>query len=186
MEETIRQQAGKCIRIVLFGPESTGKTTLASALAAYYKTEWVPEFMRSYLQEKWDNHKKLVSREDLIPIAAGQMQIENEKAASAKTFLFCDTNLRELKVYSRYYYDGFCPPEILRACDEIHYDYYFLTGVDAPWQADDLRDRPHDRPNMFRIFEEELQQHKLPYTVLEGTLEERLVKANQVIATLKN
>lgn len=185
MEKTIRQQAKNCLRIVLFGPESTGKTTLAQALATHYNTEWVPEYMRPYLQKKWDEHRELVAKGDLIPIAHGQMQTENDKATNANLYLFCDTNLREIKVYSEYYYDGFCPDEILNACEEAHYDYYFLTGIDVPWQADDLRDRPNDRPNMFRIFEKELRQHQLPYSVLEGTLEERLKKATQILAALK-
>ena len=69
MEENLQQQNSDCIRIVIYGPESTGKTTLAKALAEIYQTTWVPEFAREYLQNKWDSTKEVCSLEDLIMIA---------------------------------------------------------------------------------------------------------------------
>ena len=57
MGKNIHQQKSDCLRIVLYGPESTGKTTLARSLAEHYKTLWVPEFARNYLQRKWDKKK---------------------------------------------------------------------------------------------------------------------------------
>ena len=82
MEENLRQlqQTGttEIIKIALFGPESTGKTTLAKQLAEYYKTEWVPEFARDYLQEKWDKSQDICNVDDMLPIAYGQTKSENE------------------------------------------------------------------------------------------------------------
>jgi len=177
MEETLRQQSGNCLRIVLIGPESTGKTTLAKKLAEVFQTLWVPEYMREYLQKKWDDKGLRCTKEDLLNIAVGQMRLENERAPEAETFLFCDTNLWELKIYSEYYYEGFCPPEIETYAHKNTYDLYFLTDIDVPWEMDDLRDRPNDRSTLFRIFEETLQQQKLPYQVLTGTVQERMEKA---------
>ena len=185
MEKTLRQIPSNCLKIVLFGPESSGKTTIAEQLATHYSTQWVPEFMREYLQKKWNDNKETISKEDLLNIARGQLFLENKTVKEANTFLFCDTNLLELKVYSEYYYDGFCPAEILKACEENHYDHYFLTHIDTPWELDDLRDRPNDREKLFRIFEAELKQNNLPYTLLEGGEGERLLKATQFLATLK-
>ncbi|GAB5398721.1 MAG: hypothetical protein Aureis2KO_03060 [Aureisphaera sp.] len=185
MEKTLRQHPSDCLKIVLFGPESSGKTTLAKALAQIYQTEWVPEYMREYLQEKWDVHRELITKEDLIPIAQGQIERENENASRANSYLFCDTNLRELKVYCEYYYKGFCPEPILEACRNENYDHYFLTQIDVPWEKDDLRDRPDDRSTLFRTFESELITNHLPYTLLEGTLEERIHTASQVLHKLK-
>lgn len=184
MEKALEQQQSDCIKVVLFGPESTGKTTLAKALATHYKTDWVPEYMREYLQTKWDEKRERVSKEDLLPIATGQIASENEKAANANSYLFCDTNLRELKVYSRYYYDGFCPESILNASRMHTYDYYFLTAIDVPWEADDLRDRPEDRSTLFRIFESELIKNGLPYQVLKGSLQERIDTAITILNNL--
>lgn len=181
MEKTLEQQASNCIKIVLFGPESSGKTTLAKALAKHYQTSWVPEYMRTFLETV----NRPIEKADLLPIAQGQMESENRLATTANSYLFCDTNLRELKVYSLYYYDSFCFAEILEAIKTHHYHHYFLTDIDIPWVADPLRDRPHDRQNMFRIFETELIQHQQPYTVLSGNLQERLNKATQVLNSLK-
>ena len=68
MEKELKQNPSSCLKIVLFGPESSGKTTLATQLAAHYKTTWVPEFARDYLQKKWDSKKEICSKEDLIQI----------------------------------------------------------------------------------------------------------------------
>ncbi|PVW15355.1 AAA family ATPase [Marixanthomonas spongiae] len=189
MEKTLEQSAGNgghCLKIVLYGPESTGKTTLAKQLAAHYNTLWVPEYMRSYLEEKWESEREMISRDDLLPIAKGQMALENKLAKKANRLLFCDTNLLELKVYSEYYYNGFCPSELKRAAQKNHYHHYFLTYIDVPWEADRLRDRPHDRMKMFSIFEAELRNQQLPYTVLKGSVEQRMKAATKHIERLLN
>jgi nicotinamide riboside kinase len=91
MEKNLRQQKTSIIKIALFGPESTGKTTLATQLAAYYKTEWVPEFARDYLQQKWEENQHICVADDMMPIAYGQTALENEKLSSASKYLFSDT-----------------------------------------------------------------------------------------------
>ncbi|MAZ72711.1 MAG: nicotinate-nucleotide adenylyltransferase [Flavobacteriaceae bacterium] len=174
MEKTLVQRQSNCLKIVLFGPESTGKTTLAKQLSAYFNTEWVPEYMRTYLQEKWDKNAEKISKEDLLPIAKGQIALENKRSKNADNFLFCDTNLLELQVYCEYYYNGWCPAEIKQAVDNQRYDFYFLTHIDVPWVADDLRDRPNDRSMLFSNFEKALIGRKLPYKILSGTSEKRL------------
>ncbi len=182
--EHTRNQPAKLTKVVLFGPESTGKTTLAKQLAEYYNAVCVPEYMREYLQQKWDLKKELVELEDLIPIAKGQLKLEAAVSKTAKTLLICDTNLLELKVYSEYYYNGFCPIEIEKEAIKNTYDFYFLTYIDTTWEADDLRDRPNEREKMFSIFEEELIKQNFPYKILKGNKEERLKKAIQIIDEL--
>ncbi len=172
------------IKVVLFGPESTGKTTLAKQLAEHYNTLWVPEYMREYLQKKWDDNKELVSKSDLIPIAEGQLILEKKVSQKVKNLLICDTNLLELKVYSEYYYDGFCPAPIVEEATKNNYSIYLLTYVDTPWEADILRDRPNNREEMFRIFEAELQKQGFPYKILVGNEKERFNKAVEIIDAL--
>lgn len=179
-----RNQPTELIKVVLYGPESTGKTTLAKQLAKHYNTLWVPEFMREYLQKKWNSKKELVSKEDLIPIAKGQLKIENEISQHIENLLICDTNLLELKVYSEYYYDGFCPLEIKNEATQDNYSIYLLTYVDTPWEQDILRDRPNNRKEMFRIFEAELKKQNFPYQVLKGKEKERFENAVRIIDAL--
>jgi len=84
MEEKYRQQPSNILKVVLFGPESTGKTTLSEQLARYYNTVWVPEYAREYLQDKWNNERKTCEPHDLLPIAEGQMRLENELDQKSK------------------------------------------------------------------------------------------------------
>lgn len=184
MEKNLRQKTSDCIKVVLFGPESTGKTTLAKQLAEHYQTNWVPEYMREYLQEKWDKNKEVCTYNDLIPIAEGQIRMENEYAQKANKVLICDTNLLEIKVYSEVYYEGQVPDTLNKISLENVYDLYLLTYIDTPWIADDLRDKPHQREEMFLRFKESLDEHHLPYILLKGDNVFRLQQAIKSIDQL--
>ncbi|WP_242131243.1 AAA family ATPase [Aestuariivivens marinum] len=168
MEEKLKQQRANCLKVVLFGPESTGKTTLSRQLARYYNSVWVPEYAREYLQNKWNNERKTCEPKDLLPIAEGQMRVENELAQNTDTILICDTDLLETKVYSETYYLGSCDPLLEKYALENTYDLYFLTYIDTPWEADDLRDKPNHRIEMFLAFQNELIKQKRPYVLLKG------------------
>ena len=183
MEKNLRQQKTNIIKIALFGPESTGKTTLAKQLAEYYKTEWVPEFARDYLQEKWEDNKHICVVDDMMPIAYGQTALENEKLASANKYLFCDTNLMVTKVFSEMYY-GFCDPLLNEAALKHEYDLFFLTDIDVPWEKDDIRDTPEGRETVFSVFKETLIDTKKPFIILSGDKETRLAKATAIIDNL--
>ena len=78
MEKTLVQITTDCVKVVLYGPESSGKSTLSQALADHYNTAYVPEYARLYLQDKWDRKSEICTQEDLIPITRGQIQLENE------------------------------------------------------------------------------------------------------------
>ena len=168
MEEKLKQTDINIVKVVLFGPESTGKTTLSRQLARYYNTVWAPEFARKYLQDKWNNERKTCESSDLIPIAIGQMEIENDLAKKADKVLICDTDLLETKVYSEEFYGGFVDPILEEAASSNTYDLYLLTYIDTPWEKDDLRDRPQERLEMFNAFETALKKHKRPYITLKG------------------
>ena len=185
METNLQQQKSDCLRIVLYGPESSGKTTLAKALAKQFQTTWVPEFARNYLQEKWDQKKEVCSLEDLIIIAKGQINQENNLIEDANKFLFCDTNVLTTKAWSETHFNGYCAPEIQYWVDTFKYDHYFLTDIDVPWEADDLRDRPNNRKQMLDYFENILKNKKASYTLLKGNLNLRLEKAKVILETLK-
>ncbi|MDP5106608.1 MAG: ATP-binding protein [Polaribacter sp.] len=190
MEKKLRQKPINIVKVVLFGPESSGKTTLSKQLARYYNTVWAPEFAREYLQEKWNNERKTCEAEDLIPIAIGQMKLENKLAKKADKVLICDTDLLETKVYSEEFYGGFVDEMLDKAANENQYDLYLLTYIDTPWEEDDLRDRPEQRLEMFNAFETALKTHNRPYILLKGDRDIRLKNAtdaiNKIIAEKEN
>ncbi len=181
MEKKLRQDPINIVKVVLFGPESTGKTTLSKQLARYYNTVWAPEFARNYLQKKWNNERKTCEAEDLIEIAIGQMKLENKLAKKADKVLICDTDLLETKVYSEEYYGGFVDENLDKAAKKNQYDLYLLTYIDTPWEEDDLRDRPGLRLEMFTAFENALKKHNRNYILLKGDKETRLKNATKAI-----
>jgi len=174
MEKEFEQRDSDIIRVVLYGPESTGKTTLSKQLASYYHTNWVPEYMRTFLESKtFVPGEEIVYYKELSLIAKGQMKAENALLNTANTLLFCDTNLLELQVYAEHYF-GECPKAISKSASENTYDLYILTYVDVPWEADGMRDRPKDREKMFALFEQKLIESNLPYIIVKGNEEQRL------------
>ena len=74
---------------MLFGPESSGKTTMSKKLSEYYKAAFVPEFARDYLQQKWENKKQICTPEDILPIAQGQIELENNAVNTGNKMIFC-------------------------------------------------------------------------------------------------
>ena len=178
MEKDLIQQPSLCQRIAFVGPESTGKTTLSERMAFLHHTEWVREYMRLYLQEKWDKQHAVCTWEDLLPIAKGQVHLENEALSKAKQYLFCDTCLLELVIYSYIYY-GKCEPIIEQHALSHKYDHIFLTYIDTPWVADDLRDKPHEREEVFAFFKDFLEKKSIPFHLLKGNLDDRVEQINQ-------
>jgi len=177
MEEKLKQTNINIVKVVLFGPESSGKTTLSKLLARHYNTVWAPEYARDYLQNKWNNERKTCEISDMLPIAEGQMKLENKLAKKADRILICDTDLLETKVYSEEFYGGFVDPYLEKAALQNTYDLYFLTYIDAPWKKDDLRDRPEQRLEMFNAFENALIKNHRPYVLLKGEKKDRLETA---------
>lgn len=182
MEENIKQKQSDIVRIVLFGPESTGKTTLAKQLAEHFETAWVPEYARNYLEDKWNKTAEVCKIDDLLPIAIGQIQLENELLSVANRYLFCDTNVLVTQIFSELNY-GFCESSIIEAAQKHDYDLYLLTDIDVPWEKDILRNSPNDRASVFSVFKQTLINHNLPYISISGGNNFRL---NKVISILED
>jgi NadR type nicotinamide-nucleotide adenylyltransferase len=181
MEKDLRQEPINLVKIVLFGPESTGKTTLSMQLADHYNTVWVEEYARPYLQKVWNEEQRICELRDIVPIAEGQIALENRLAKKANRVLICDTDLLETKVYSEAYYNGLVDPVLDKAAVENTYDLYLLTYIDTPWTPDDLRDRPEQREEMFNAFKKALDDYHRPYILLKGDPKTRFETAVNAI-----
>lgn len=162
-------------RIAIVGAESTGKTTLAAALAERFGTAWVPEFAREYLEARGG----VCRREDLQLIARGQAASEERQAERANRYLFCDTDPLTTGIWSLRYFG-----EVERRAEETTYPLTLLCGNDVPWADDGLRDSPGHRAWFLEQFVRALESRRRLYLLLEGTPEERLRAATAAVAAL--
>lgn len=161
-------------KIVVIGGESTGKSTLCEQLATYYNTLWVKEFAREYLEQL----RREYVEEDLLQIAKGQLNAEDDAITKANQFLFCDTDLQVIKVWSEYKY-GRCDAWITQQILTRKYDAYIITSPDFPWQDDPLREHPEPalRDYFFNLYTEMIATNGAPYYIVDGSEEKRLQQA---------
>lgn len=150
-------------KVVIIGPESTGKSTLSSLLAKYYNTTWVPEYARDYI----DHLDRPYEEKDLLEIAKGQIKAEEELEKKANRVLICDTNLLVIKVWSEHKY-GACYPEILDLIKSRDYDLFLLSNIDVPWQDDPQREHPQLREFFYNIYRQELIKSGVPWVEIKG------------------
>lgn len=193
-----------CKRIVILGPESTGKSTLCEGLANHFSQSrpsgWVPEYAREYLETHGSNYQF----NDLTTIARGQIESEQQAAQKlnllsipqktaaalqqthdphtpASTLLpvlFIDTDLYVMKVWSEFVY-GQCDTWILDQIASRNYDGYLLCLPDLPWTFDVLREYPDQatRQTLFHIYKDLMINQSTPWAEVSGQDEQRLAGA---------
>lgn len=182
-------------KIVVIGPESTGKSTLCEQLAAHYKTAWCPEYAREYLLA----HGKQYNYDDLLTIAKGQVALEDEYLERVNSqwlkvtkkepenspftihhspLLFIDTDMYVMKVWCEFVF-GKCHRYISDQIQERKYDLYLLCNTDLPWVKDELREYPdlETRQKLYYIYKDLLVSQPVPWVDITGNNEERLQKA---------
>jgi NadR type nicotinamide-nucleotide adenylyltransferase len=167
------------IRVVLTGSESTGKSTLAAALARRYNAPLVPEFVRGYAEERGG----VIEFSDHGPIARGQIALEDEHAQRGGELLVQDTDLLSTVVYCRHYF-GRCPEWIEAAAHARRPDLYLLCEIDAPWIADGVRDRGDRRDEMQSLFREAVRASGVHSVAITGDETTRLAAAVAAIDSL--
>jgi NadR type nicotinamide-nucleotide adenylyltransferase len=155
-------------KVAIIGPECTGKSVLSAFLADHFKTEWVREYAREFLEGLNRDYNET----DLLTIARGQLRLEDEAEKQAKNILFCDTNLYVIKVWSEFKY-GQVNPEILKLMDHRTYDLYLLTNIDIPWSEDPQREHPHKRQELYSIYLSEMEKQPVPFVEISGEQDER-------------
>jgi HTH-type transcriptional regulator, transcriptional repressor of NAD biosynthesis genes len=167
-------RAGLCQRITLIGAESTGKTTLARALAARWKTSWVPEYGRQYTEEKvaagTNDHW---TTDDFVVIAEEQQALEDERARSSAPLLISDTDALATAIWHERY-QGSRAPAVEAIAARRHYALYVLTGLDVPWERDTIRNGESERGWMHRRFIDVLNKRPEPWIEVCGSVEQRI------------
>jgi NadR type nicotinamide-nucleotide adenylyltransferase len=173
----VESQFKKMNKIVIIGPESTGKSTLCEKLAAHYKTEWVKEYARAYLLKNGTDY----TFDNLLEVAKGQLQLEETAAASHTTHhspLIIDTNMYVMKVWCEFVFEK-CHHWILNRIVERNYNLYLLCNIDLPWVKDELREYPDlkSREQLYHHYKDIMVNQNVPWVDISGTYEERFQKA---------
>ncbi len=194
-------------KIVIVGPESTGKSTLCEQLAHHYNTLWCPEYAREYLLK----HGMDYTYDDLLTIAKGQIELEEKfieevrKTESSRDrkenllsfdstglsdfrtprLLFIDTDMYVMKVWCEFVF-GDCHQFILNQIVERSYDLYLLCNVDLPWVKDELREYPdlETRNKLYFIYKDIMINQPVPWVDISGGYEERLERAIKAVDEL--
>ncbi len=173
-------------KIVVIGPESTGKSSLCAKLAEHFDSIWCPEFAREYLTVNGKSYQY----SDLLTIAQEQLKLEdsftNELINKQESpLLFIDTDMYVMKVWCEYVFHQ-CHHFILEQICERKYDLYLLCDVDLPWVQDDLREYPEDGPRqeLFQIYKDLLINQNVPWVTISGTFEEREHTAIEAVSRL--
>jgi NadR type nicotinamide-nucleotide adenylyltransferase len=180
-------------KIVIIGPESTGKSTLCKLLAAHYSTSCVDEYAREYLLKNGTDY----TFENLLDVAKGQIENEEsgvgnwEKAKKQRTTnneqpVFIDTDMYVMKVWCEFVFDR-CHHWILNRIAERKYDLYLLCNVDLPWVKDELREYPDlvSRQKLYHHYKDIMVNQNVPWINISGNYEERLKKAIDAVDLLQ-
>ncbi len=178
MEKGVTDNGKRGVRkVVITGPESTGKTTLAEQLARSFKTVWIPEYARGYV----NNLGREYRYQDLVHIGQRQIKELTDQYENADRYIFFDTGLIITRVWFLELYQT-CPDFINNAIREIQIDLYLLCRTDIEWVNDPVREHSGlDRERLFERYQEELIQYGASFRVIEGTGVHRLHNAIHVL-----
>lgn len=183
-------------KIVILGPESTGKSTLCKQLATHYNTIWVEEYAREYLLK----NGSVYSYENLLDIAKGQIVSEElavdswmltekstngQRSANNDQPVFIDTDMYVMKVWCEFVFDR-CHHWILNRIAERKYDLYLLCNIDLPWVKDDLREYPDlvSRQKLYLHYKDILVNQNVPWIDIRGDYKQRLEHAINAVDKL--
>tara|TARA_Y100000739_G_scaffold196396_1_gene178489 strand:+ start:147 stop:644 length:498 start_codon:yes stop_codon:yes gene_type:complete len=146
------------LKIVITGPESSGKTTLCEALSNHFKIPYSKEYAREYLQKLNRNY----NQDDLSRIAKGQLNLDKHHS-------ILDTDLITIKIWSNYKYHN-CNKWILEHIEKQKTEkrFYLLCKPDIAWSQDPLRENPENRMALFQIYKKELENLNHNYYIVKG------------------
>jgi NadR type nicotinamide-nucleotide adenylyltransferase len=166
--------------VVFLGAPSTGKSTLAERMAHEYETAWMPEYGRQYWEEHQVNRR--LSLTQLVEIAEGHLEREDDLLYQSNRYLFTDTNAITTFMFSQYYHQA-ALPRLVELADQsaARYDIVFLCDADIPY--DDSWDRSGEVNR--QVFQKQikavLMARKTPFFILQGDLETRVATVKGVL-----
>lgn len=151
------------LKVIVTGPESSGKTTLCKQLSKHFQIPFTQEYARKYLACSGRNYQTT----DLLKIAKGQLQYE--QTTVNKQLYLQDTDLITIKIWSEYKF-GNCNNWILSQIEKQKKEnrFYLLCKPDIPWQADPLREHPYNRKELFELYKKELKKLAHNYFIIDG------------------
>ena len=153
-------------KICFYGPESTGKSTMAKKMAEKFATEFVPEVAREFVTSN------VFKPEDISRIAFEHYKRIQDATKIANKFLLCDTDAITTEIYSQHYLNT-VPQIVFDLEQKVKFDLYFLFDIDVEWVADELRDLGNQREHMFQVFKNELEKRQIPFLLVSGNYETR-------------
>jgi len=156
-------------KVVITGPESSGKSTLSKHLSESLFIPHVREYAREYIDSLIRDYEE----KDLIRIAKGQLELEKDINSQTPSYLICDTDLLTIKIWSEYKY-GRCDSKITELLNNNLPDLYLLASPDFPWKEDSQRENQFNRDELFSIYEQEIIKLDVPYFILSGSESFRL------------
>jgi len=163
-------------KIAFTGPESTGKTSLSMLVAETFGGVYVPEFARSFLEQT----KGYYEEQDLDTIALGQFNSLTNQKVAENQILISDTDMTVMKIWSQFKY-GRVSQVIEQLYQEETFDHLFLCDTNIPWEEDPLREHPESREELFALYVELIQAKTKKFTIVKGSLEERLSQVQYVL-----
>lgn len=182
MEKGADKSRPSMTRIVVTGPECTGKSTLAAQLAAHYNTTFIPEYAREYIE----NLNRPYTYEDVVNIAGQQVREENKFARKANKILFYDTYLIITKVWFDLVYKQ-RPDWIDEILKQRHIHLFLLCDTDIPWYPDNVRENGGAmRKKLFRMYQQEIENYGFPYAIINGKGEKRLHNGIKAVDSILN
>lgn len=167
-------------RVAILGTASSGKSTLAAALASRYNAVWVPEYLREFV----DTRQRVPVSEDQFHIASTQVAREDAALAGAGPqlkYLFCDTTPLMTAIYSRHYFHG-VDAQLAALVARHCYDVTLVCAPDIPWVADGLQRESEDVSRVVnRMLFEELAARAIPYLLVSGDAATRLSQVERLL-----